>query len=99
MLFEGLILDQAQSIGLSANLSDHTKSIDLSDYSCLFIEVYNIHTAKILLYTETLLYGKVYGIHPYIMTGSLQESYLPNTQTLASSMPFPTLPLIRLASQ
>ena len=80
MLFEGLILDQAQSIGLSANLfcnismlkyfmpkSLHTEklgllltqSIDLSDDSCLFIEVYNIHTAEILLYPETIFYGKV----------------------------------------
>ena len=36
-----------------------TQSIDLSDYSCLVIEVYNIHTAKILLYPETIFYGKV----------------------------------------
>ena len=98
MLFEGFILDEAKSIGLSANLSDHTNgqfchkshgfvpwswihaplynlylqcsifssceliltlSIDLSDYSCLFIEVYNIHTAEILLYPETIFYYKV----------------------------------------
>jgi len=65
MLFEGLILDQAQSIGLSANLSDHTKSIDLSDYSCLFIEVYNIHPAEILLYPETIFYSKVYSMTDY----------------------------------
>ena len=36
-----------------------TQSIDLSDDSRLFIEVYNIHTAKILPYPETIFNGKV----------------------------------------